>query len=323
MKRQIDPFKLGLFVLSGVAIVLGGLLWIGAAHFFERTKSYVTFFDQSVRGLSPGTSIDHLGIQIGRVSSLSLSQDGRLVRVVMKINPAFKVKADEAIEIKMAGITGGHYLAIVKAPQNLEQVTPKISFPTQYPLIPSARGTITQIEDALENVLTKLQSIHAQKFLASWAEVAQNLSTILSKKNVEKDIDETLNNVKEASAAVKTLLTGINRPETIKEVDAAIADFSAAASDARKAAGSASRQIEAIPPHSLASIAERMDKAAKETEQAVTSLSSQADQVMSLIQQSAHQLNQDLADLRGLVESLRQEPGRIFEQPSGSEPFGR
>lgn len=319
MKREIDPFKLGLFVLSGAAIVISGLLWIGVAHFLESTKSYVTFFDQSVRGLNTGASVDHLGIQVGRVSSISLAQDGRLVRVVMELDPAFKVKENEAVEMKLAGITGGHYLAIVPAPKNLEEATPKINFPTKYPLIPSAKGTITQIENALEEAFKKFQGINAQGFLTSWADVGQNLNQILTK----RDIDETLDNLKEASAAIKTLLTGVGRPETVKELNAGIENFSAAASNARKASADLSTQIEAVPPDSFAKIAERMDKTAKEAEQVVGSMSGQVDQTLSLFQQSAHQMNQVLSDLKGLVQSLREEPGRILKQPSGSEPFGR
>lgn len=319
MKREINPFKVGLFVLTGAAIVIAGLLWIGSAHFFEKTKKYVTFFDQSVRGLNTGSGVDHLGIQVGRVSSISLAQDGRLVRVVMELNLAFKVRENEAVEMKLAGITGGQYLAIVRAPKNLQEVTPKINFPTKYPVIPSARGTISQIENALEDAFKKFQSINAQGLLTSWTDVGQNLNQILSK----KEIDETLNNFNQASAALRDLLTGVSRPQTVKEINRGVENFSAAASAASKATASLSRQIEALPPNSFAKLAERMDKAAKETEQVVGSMSSQVDQTISLFQQSVHQMNQVLSDLKGLVQSLREEPGRILEQPSGSSPFGR
>ena len=46
MRRKISPFKLGLFVLMGAAVVVGSLLWIGAARLFQNTKTYVTFFHQ-------------------------------------------------------------------------------------------------------------------------------------------------------------------------------------------------------------------------------------------------------------------------------------
>ena len=35
MPKKINRFKLGLFFLIGVAIILGGLLWAGATHFFQ------------------------------------------------------------------------------------------------------------------------------------------------------------------------------------------------------------------------------------------------------------------------------------------------
>lgn len=319
MKRRADPFKLGLFVLAGAIIVVGSLIWIGAAHLLQSTRAYETFFKYSVRGLKAGSEVDYLGLQIGQVSSISLARNGRLIKVVMKLDKNFKVKGNEAVEMKLAGITGGHYLAIVKAPQNLQEITPKIDFPTHYPVIPSAPGTISEIENTLEDIFKKIQDLNTQGVFASLAEAGKNAGDILK----NKDIPETLNNLKEASASLKTLLSGIGRPENVSRINQGIENFATASSSVRKAGASISRQIEAIPPNSLAEVAERMEKAARETEQVVGSMGTQMEQTISLFQQSAQQINQVLSDLEGLVQSLRTEPGRILKQPSGSEPFRR
>ena len=152
MKRKLDPFKLGLFVLCGAAIVIGGLLWIGATQILEKTKTYVTYFDKSIGGLNTGSSVKHLGIKIGRISSISLVRHDTLVRVEIKLKPDFEVKKDEAAVLEMAGITGGDYLSITKAPANIETVTPKIDFPTEHPLIPSAPGKIATLESSVEGL---------------------------------------------------------------------------------------------------------------------------------------------------------------------------
>ena len=317
--KKINPFKLGLFVLSGAAIAVAGLLWIGAVHFFRYNKTYVTFFDYSIKGLKAGATIDHLGIQVGRVSSISLAHNDQLIKVIMKLDSGFQVKEDEAVEMKLTGITGGYYLAIVKAPENLQETTPRIDFSTKYPVIPSARGTISRIEDALGEIYKQFHSLNMEGFLSSWAEVGKNANSILA----GRDINEALGNLREASVSLEKLLNGIGRPETVQEINRSIDDLAAISSSLRKASTDISRQIEGIPPQSFANIAERMEKAADKTEHVVGSMGTQVDQTISLLQQSVGQINQVLSELESLVQSLREEPGRILEQPSGNRPFRR
>ncbi len=319
MKRKLDPFKLGVFVLCGAAIVVGGLAWIGAAHFFENRKTYVTFFDKSVGGLNTGSDVKRLGLKIGRVSAISLAQNERLVKVEMKINSDFQVQKGEAVEIQMAGITGGHYLAIVDAPPNVEKVTPKIDFPTRHPVIPSVPGTLATIESSIEGVFKKLGDMNAGGFLSSWADVGKSANKVLS----NKDIEESLQNFREASASLKNLVSGISKPETVRTINAGINDFAAAASSARKAGGTISTQVEAIPPKTIADVTERVDKAAKETETAAGAVNAEVSRTLLAFQQSAFQFNQVLSEMHALVHSLREEPGRVLKQPRGKEPFGK
>lgn len=317
--NKIEPFKLGFFVLSGAAIAVAGLIWIGAVHFFRYDKPYVTFFDYSVKGLKTGAVVDHLGIQVGRVSSISLTRNGQLIKVIMRLESDFKVKKDEAVEMKLAGITGGHYLAIVKAPENLQEITPRIDFPTEYPLIPSAKGIISRIEDSLGDIFKQFHNLNTKGFLSSWAEVGKNANSILT----GGDINEILSNLRESSVSLEKVLNGIGRPETVQEINRSINDIAAISSSLRKASADISRQIEEIPPKSFAGMTERMEKAASETEQVVGSMGTQVDQTISLLRQSVRQINQVLSELESLVRSLREEPGRILKQPGGNKPFER
>lgn len=320
MKKKVSPFKLGLFALSGLTVILGALVWIGATHLFQKTKTYVTFFDYSVRGLKSGTGVEHLGIKIGRVTSISLMKNGQLVQVLMEIERGYDVGKNQAVEIKMGGLTGGNYLALVPAPENLKEVTPKIDFPTKYPVLPSAKGTIARIESALEDIFKKFNDSSSQGgALSAWTDVGTKANKILS----NKDIDETLSNLKSASASLNTILGDIGRPGNVGDINKVIENLATASSSIRAAGVSINQQIEALPPNSLATVAQRMEKSAKVTEQAVGSMSTQMEQTLSVFQQSARQINQVLSELEALAQSLREEPGRIFKQPGGSEPFGR
>lgn len=319
MKHQISPFKLGIFVLAGAGIAIGALIWVGAVHFFEGGKTYVSFFDHSVKGLKSGSEITHLGLVVGQVSDISLAEGDRLARVKMELKPSFEVKHNYAVQLKMAGITGGDYLAIVEAPADLQQVTPKVTAQTKYPLIPSIPGTLTDIEDALQSAMDKFQKIDFQGLLASLEKISRSAENILS----NAEIQGTLRNLNEASAAIRTLAAGVSGSENIRAINAGIASFAAAAAKVQKASDRLAAQVQAMPPKALAQITRRMDRTSAEAERVVSSAGKQIAQSLDLLQQSLRQMNQALTDLKGLARELEEQPGQVLNRPKSSEPFKR
>lgn len=319
MGRNVNHFKIGLFFLISGAIVIGGLIWVGAAHFFQATKTYVTFFDESVGGLSPGASVSYLGLDVGRVASIGLAPDGKLIRVMMKLEPKFKVTKSMAIELELKGITGQRYLAIVKAPADIKKVTPTIDFSTEYPVIPARRGEITQIKDALEKVYKRIESADVEGLVNEWKKTAEDVNSILTSKKIQ----ETLTNINDMSADLKTLIGPLSRPGNPEKWKKSFEDLAVAADATRKATETLATQLQKLPPGTFADLARRTETMVRVGEQSVSSMKKQVDQSLTILQQSLYQTNQVLSDLKALVSSLREEPGRIFERPRGSEPFRR
>ena len=319
MSKRISPFKLGIFALVCGTIGIGAVIWIGVAHFFEPTKTYATFFDVSVEGLQNGAPVNYLGVRVGRVSSIGLAPDLRLVRVLLELRPDFEVRESMAAELSQEGITGQRYIAISKAPSNIKQMTPKIDFPVRYPVIPSRPGEMTEIKHALEAIYHKVESVDLEGLVAEWKKTAVRINAYLS----EKDIPEILQNVQEISADLRDLLSVLQEPGTPLEWKKSFQNLAAAVAAVQKAAGALEAQLAAVPPNTFADISERMDHILKMGETSIDSLNSQIDQSLELFQDSIYRVNQLLADLKTLVQSLKEEPGRILTRPEGSEPFGR
>ncbi|MCE9598526.1 MAG: MlaD family protein [Spirochaetia bacterium] len=63
-------YKIGLFVTLGFALLIGGMLILGAGSFFRPTIHMETYFDESVQGLDIGSAVKHRGVQIGTVESI-------------------------------------------------------------------------------------------------------------------------------------------------------------------------------------------------------------------------------------------------------------
>jgi ABC-type transporter Mla subunit MlaD len=319
MSRPISHFKLGLLVLVCGGLGIGALIWIGVAQFFQHTKTYAAFFNVSVEGLQKGAPVNHLGLRVGRVSSIGLAPDGHLIMVLIDVRPDFKVSESMAIGLAQAGITGQRYLAIGKAPADIDKVTPSIHFSVKYPVIRTHPGEMTDIKNALETLYKKLESLDFQGLVAEWKQAAQGMNGILS----DKDIQATLRNVREISADLKDLLSVLGRPGNPDEWRKGLENMAKAVAAARKASEALEASLEGIPPNTFGDLAKRMDRMVQMGESAVGSLNKQIDDSLALFQQSVFQVNQLLSELKGLVQSLREEPGRILNRPQGSEPFGR
>jgi phospholipid/cholesterol/gamma-HCH transport system substrate-binding protein len=291
MAKRINRFKLGLFFLIGTAITLGGLLWAGATHFFQPAKTYVSFFNESVEGLGPGAAVSYLGVKVGRVNSIGIAPDGKLIQAELKISPDFNVES-MALELSLKGITGQLYLAINKAPPDLKAVTPKITFAHKYPLIPSRPGEMTQIKDALEKVYKKIDSVDFEGLAAAWKKTAQEANVILT----DKDIRRTIRNLKEISADIKNLVSVLGKPGTPQKWRKGFSNLAETAAAVRKSSESLASQLEKLPPGAVGDLARQMD-------------------------QTMFQINQFLSNLQGLVHELREEPGKVLVIPKGKEPF--
>jgi phospholipid/cholesterol/gamma-HCH transport system substrate-binding protein len=293
MPKKINRFKLGLFFLIGVAIILGGLLWAGATHFFQAAKTYVTFFNESVEGLGPGAGVSYLGVKVGRVSAVGIAPDGKLIRAELKLQPDFN-PGNMAVQPSTQGIIGPLYLAINKAPADLQKVTPKITFTTKYPLIPSYPGEMTQIKHELKKVITKIDSIDFPGLAASWKKTGQKAEALLS----DKDIKKTIRNLREISAAIKNVVGVLGKPGVRGKWQKGFGNLAETAAAVRKTSESLANQLENVPPGAVGGITQQLEH-------------------------TISQMNQLLANLKGMVHELREQPGKIFVIPKSKEPFRR
>jgi phospholipid/cholesterol/gamma-HCH transport system substrate-binding protein len=293
MPKRISPFQVGLFFLFGAAVALGGLLWVGATHFYQPGKTYVTFFKTAVLGLNPGASVRFLGIQVGRVTAVGLAPNGKLVRVEMKLDPKFNVKG-MAVDLSQQGIMGQVFLGISPAPPNIKEITPKIDFPTKYPVIASHPGEISRIETSLEKIVQEMESLDLKGLVADLKRTTQKAEALLS----DKDIRQTIRNLKEITGDIHNLSRVLGKPGTTQKWQKSFDDLAATVVAARSSTEALAKRLQSLPPEALPELTQQL-------------------------QQTLMQTNQVLTSLQGLVHEFRQEPGKVLVIPKSKEPFRR
>jgi paraquat-inducible protein B len=67
MSKKINTTSIGLFIVSGVALGVIGLLLFSSSKMFSKTKDLIVYFDDSLNGLNVGAPVKFRGVTIGSV----------------------------------------------------------------------------------------------------------------------------------------------------------------------------------------------------------------------------------------------------------------
>src|SRR5688572_3049771 len=86
MAAPTNHYKLGLFVLLGLAAAIAALVAVGARSMKKDTVSYHTYFNESVQGLEVGSPVKFRGVTIGHVKQIEVAPDHRHVEVVEELD---------------------------------------------------------------------------------------------------------------------------------------------------------------------------------------------------------------------------------------------
>jgi phospholipid/cholesterol/gamma-HCH transport system substrate-binding protein len=159
MARKVSKFLIGLFVTVGVSIGLIAIIWIGAFKYFEKGATYVTFFNESVQGLQVDSAVKYRGVEVGRVEKIRVAPDSKLIEVVMKINLRGELEREYVAQLKAAGITGIVFIELNRKEPGEPDLSPQITFASEYPIVASKPSDIAQIVSSVQVILEDIKKI--------------------------------------------------------------------------------------------------------------------------------------------------------------------
>jgi paraquat-inducible protein B len=67
VSKKINTTSIGLFIVSGLALGVTGLLLFSSAKFFTKSYEVIAYFDDSLNGLNEGAPVKYRGVTIGSV----------------------------------------------------------------------------------------------------------------------------------------------------------------------------------------------------------------------------------------------------------------
>jgi ABC-type transporter Mla subunit MlaD len=179
MSTTTNDFKLGLFTLCGLAILIAGILAFGARSYFEPTSTYETYIAGDVTGLAVGSAVELRGVKVGKVKRIGFSWNEYQETTPTYIVVEFEMRDDviplppgaarsemvqSAIKsglrarLKSQGITGTSILS-------LEDLNPADNPPVQVPwtprhtYVPAAPGQFSELLASIEKSLHNVERL--------------------------------------------------------------------------------------------------------------------------------------------------------------------
>jgi phospholipid/cholesterol/gamma-HCH transport system substrate-binding protein len=109
-KRRLE-LRVGIFVLIGIASALVALFLLTDPSTF-RGRYRITTVVEDAGGIRRGDPVQMRGVNIGRVMSFSMAQEG--VRITLEIEGAWRIPDDSRGRLVSGGILGGRTVEIVE-----------------------------------------------------------------------------------------------------------------------------------------------------------------------------------------------------------------
>jgi len=212
MARKTSKFMIGLFVTIGVLLGLIAVVWLGASKYLEKGGTYAAYFDESVQGLQKDSTVKYRGVDVGRVEKIRVAPDNELIEVVMKINLKGELQRTHIAQLRPAGITGIVFIELDRKEPGEEGLSPKLSFPSEYPIIASKPSEIKQILSGVQGVLENLKKIDAERISEGIVLTVANLNGVITKVDsalAEKRLDEVIIEAKNTLLKIQSFAANI------------------------------------------------------------------------------------------------------------------
>jgi len=296
MEREANYTAVGAFVL--LIVTMAGLFvyWYAGSGDARDYKRYEVYFEGSVSGLSRGSTVRYLGVDVGRVVAIRIDKRAAdRVQVITDIDSNTPISETTLASLSLQGVTGLLYIDLLANADPKRKMDPVPS--EQYPVIDSVRSNF-------------------DLFLSSLPDLVGRASMVLSDENIDS-ITNTLHSIERSAATL---------PDTMRDAREVVAELKGTLEQVRAAATSARELIDSSGPN-LASAADRVreisDNLAKTTAQLDRLMSDHREDLGGFLRDSLPEMERLLRDsrtaaqeFRELSRSLRSDPSQLLYEPS-------
>jgi phospholipid/cholesterol/gamma-HCH transport system substrate-binding protein len=186
MEREAKYATLAAFAIACIIAAVAFVWWYSGRGDRRDYITYEIYFQGTVSGLSRGSPVRYLGVDVGRVTALNIDKlDAGRVLVIAEIDSTAPISGATLAKLGLLGLTGLLYIDLQQDP-DIPAGRP-LRDGVRHPLIPSRKGTIEASAERLPEILAQATSVLAR------------IERVLSDENV-RALGQTMANIEQASA---------------------------------------------------------------------------------------------------------------------------
>lgn len=182
-------FSVGLFLIVGMAVVVTAVIWLGMSHYLEKGRLLAAYFDESVQGLDKDSPVKYRGVYIGRVHSIGVAPDGRLIEVVLLIESEFQSEhntRDVVAKLKSVGITGLMFIELEQLGDKPPDVAPPFAFDSPYPVIPTRASEIDKLFKGIDDIIELFRALDAGTISAQLTQALRKVNQSIDDAQIDR-----------------------------------------------------------------------------------------------------------------------------------------
>jgi phospholipid/cholesterol/gamma-HCH transport system substrate-binding protein len=300
MDRDTNYVVVGAFVVLVLAMAASFLFWATDQQEKRTYHRYEIYFQGTVAGLTAGSPVRYLGVDVGKVVRVMLDpEQRRRVEVLVDIDSQAPLDSRTLASLSLQGVTGLLFIDLEQDPKASGPADP-LADGHRYPVIRSARSEFDQLLASLPALANRM------------IDLVDHFNQVFSDQNA-RAISETLENTRRASARL---------PDTVHQAELLLADLRHASQEATKVAQDLSAitakrkpDIEAAIANArhitdrLADTSDTLDRFVSENEPTLTRFTRQS---LPEFEQLLRESREAARDFRDLSRSLKQNPSQLL-----------
>ncbi len=333
MAEEPKYFKTGLFVVVALLILIAAGIGFAAERYFHKSIRAESYFKESVHGLEVGAPVLFRGLEVGRVSAVTLTAneyetakplDERrtYVRVIFQVYtdvfPASGQKDTASllkgwrergmrVQKRLKGLTGTSYLEMTFMDETEQYPPVPFSWTPEYPYIPSAPGPVARIAasvQGLQEMATEVRELKLKRTVKRLDTLLAESTAAVEDARIEQLSKESLKLVKE----LRTTNGRLRKLVTDPELHQGIADGAAATQRLKKLVKTSAPEI--------SKTASQLPEVTEELQTTLNMLAETLKKQRGRIDETVKNLEQASENLRTLSREAKNNPaGTFFGNP--------
>ena len=250
--QETNKFKLGLFIIAAIGLLILSVFSMGVFDRFRPKAHMVTFVEESVQGLTTGSAVKYKGVPIGNVSDITIMVDNNEIRIDIEIDLSkiqrrtgnsfsgsqelglsqfydFLIKESEqglACRIEPDGITGSKYVEINFFSDEKTPVSKRKAILSKgIVYMPSTPSMMANLRTNIFEILTSIAAIDFKGISKQTNELLQRANQTLDRARLDQLSVNANDVIKKLDLTISNLNQALDRKQmskTVKEIEDAL-----------------------------------------------------------------------------------------------------